>query len=116
MEFAGYLIMGALFAVAASLALKRGTWHRLAGVTVGTALLLLLIGLWLESKARPSETDIGFPILLSILSPALAGAAIWLFEVRGSSVVVQSVMGTFAWALGFVVTSIAALYLNWITF
>jgi hypothetical protein len=111
-----YLLLGALFVFAASFILKRSGWRRLALITLSTILLLLVVGLWLESKAPRSETAVGLPILLAVLSPTLAAAVIFELGRRGSSVALQCVIGSFVWAVGFVITAGAALFLNWVTF
>ncbi len=115
-ELVLYLALGAVFAFTAGRTLKSGSLRRLALMTLAATLILLVLGLWVDSKSRSSETAIGFPILLSILSPLLSAAVVWVVNARGSSVLLQVVTGTFAWALGFVITSFAALSLNWITF
>jgi hypothetical protein len=116
MEIVLYLALGAIFAFAAGRILKKGGMRQLALMTFAATLILLVLGVWLENKTPPSETAMGFPILLALLSPALSAAVVWGVSTSGSSVFLQVVVGTFAWAFGFLITSIAGLALNWITF
>ena len=116
LPFISYLVLGALFAFVASRVLKMGGWWRIVLATASAVVLLLVAGLWLESQAPSSERAMGFPILVALLSPSLAVAVVWIAAIRGSSMVWQWVVATFGWTAGFVVTSFAALSLNWITF
>ena len=111
-----YFALGALFAFTASRVVARGGWSRITALITGAVLVLLVIGLWFEGRAPESERMIGFPILLALLSPTLAAAVVWVAATRGSSVVLQWVMGAVGWTAGLIVTSFAALALNWITF
>jgi hypothetical protein len=111
-----YLLLGALFAFTASVILKRSGWRRLALITLSTVILLLVVGLWLQSRVPRSETAVGLPILLAVLSPTLVAGVIFALGRRGSSIALQCLIGAFIWAVGLVITTVAAVSLNWITF
>ena len=113
-----YLLLGAIFAIAASLSFNRGGAKLLALTTLLAAVLFLAVGLWQHSTIPHNETGIGLPILLALVPPTAAAAAAVIRGNghRNSSLRVQWIKGMLVWGGGFVAAGLAALLLNWVTF
>ena len=111
-----YLLLGAIFAIAASLSFNRGGAKLLALTTLLAAVLLLAVGLWQHSTIPHNETGIGLPILLALVPPTAAAVVIRGTGRRNSSLRVQWIKGMLVWAGGFVAAGLAALLLDWVTF
>jgi sulfite exporter TauE/SafE len=111
-----YLLLGALFAIIASLSFRRAGFRLLTATTVLTSVVLLVLGLWEESTVRRSETSIGLPILLAFVAPILTALVIQWVGRNKSTLPAQWILAWIVWVVSLVPVGITALFLNWITF
>jgi hypothetical protein len=108
------LAFGAVFAGLASAGYRKGRLPALILITSATAAILLAWGL-AEHTKYPGDEAIEVPILLAFVPPIASATTISFLGKASAPLWRQWVLAAMAWALAFVMTAVAAFYLNWIT-